>query len=231
MNRFFNKNDKSVYELGKYNVSKKWWSRVYEYALAKDYLNKDDVILDAGCGVVHPFKHYASEVVKKVYAVDIDEKIKEFENSYVLKYKCMSLVDLDKEFQEKTFDKIFCISVLEHIPEIALKVLEQFKKVLKDDGLIIITLDYPMIKTEDVVNMAKKLELEFVSGHDYTITSDAIKAPDLGIKCFSAILKKKIEKIEKPVIEYETKVIVPEETQEEKIIPIIPKKRGRKPKK
>lgn len=228
MNRFFNKNDKSVHELGRYNISKKWWSRVYEYALAKDYLNKDDVILDAGCGAIHPFKHYASEAVKMVYAVDIDERIKTLEDTETLKYKCMSLVDLDKEFNDKTFDKIFCISVLEHIPEKALKVLEQFKKVLKDDGLIILTLDYPMIKPVDVVNMAKKLDLEFVGGYDYTKTSDAIKAPGLGINCFSAVLKKKIEKIEKPVIEYDTKVIIPEETQEEKIIP---KKRGRKTKK
>ena len=35
-----------------------WWSRPYEYAWAKSFVEQDHVVLDAACGVCHPFKFY-----------------------------------------------------------------------------------------------------------------------------------------------------------------------------
>lgn len=40
-----------------------WWSRMYEYAWASSFVNDDHVVLDAACGICHPFKFHLCNIL------------------------------------------------------------------------------------------------------------------------------------------------------------------------
>lgn len=52
-----------------------WWSRPYEYEWARRFARPDDVVLDAACGISHPFKFWLAEHCREVHACDWDERI------------------------------------------------------------------------------------------------------------------------------------------------------------
>ena len=57
-NAFFQKNDPSTLDLMGFEIDPSWWSRSYEYPWALSFAEKDDVVVDMGCGYVdRPFKH------------------------------------------------------------------------------------------------------------------------------------------------------------------------------
>ena len=161
-----------------------WWSRPYEYAWASKFAESDDIVLDAACGICHPLKFYLLDNCREVYACDIDKRILSpeeilkdiaddfgeetatyFPQKYLknISYCQSSLTALP--YEDKTFNKIYCISVLEHLDDIFNKYskmidmgvfnrlfsrdmylsLKEFKRTLKDDGLIILTFDYPTV--------------------------------------------------------------------------------------
>jgi 2-polyprenyl-3-methyl-5-hydroxy-6-metoxy-1,4-benzoquinol methylase len=212
--RYFTYLDKQLKQMDDFYVPDEWWSRGYEYHFAAQFLNKNDIILDAACGIEHPFKLYASKRVKICYAIDIDERIEQLEGNDKLIYKRINLNDIENNFEPESFDKIFCLSVFEHIPEHALKVLKNFKELIKPDGYIVMTLDHPFMKTSDIVSLVNAVGLQFVSGMDYDIPKNAIKGPYNGLKCYSALLTKSEytwNEQEHNVIVDLDKVIVPKE--------------------
>lgn len=78
ISRFFLKSDdfteKFVFKLPK------WWpSRPYEYSWAIKFADKNDVVLDAACGVNHPFKFKLIEICAEVHACDIDQRILKYD--------------------------------------------------------------------------------------------------------------------------------------------------------
>ena len=205
--RFFNKDDarveKIIFPLPSY-----WWSRFYEYAWAAEFCNEADVVLDAGCGLAHPFKFYLAEMCKAVYAVDKDERILDVDavamevktifkgvefpieqyNAVKFRQSCIG----DMRFRKGMFDKIFCISVLEHLPdEEKLKVLEAFSKVLKGNGMVILTLDYPDTNIEAMEVLADKAGLKLAGGKNATIPDNAANWSNGQLYCFRMILIKK----------------------------------------
>lgn len=58
-----------------FKIGKNWWSRPYEYAWAAEFVEPDDVALDAACGVIHPLKFYLAQKCSEVYACDLDGAI------------------------------------------------------------------------------------------------------------------------------------------------------------
>ena len=56
-------------------LHKTWWSRPYEYAWASRFADGADTVLDAACGVEHPFKFFLLDRCREVHACDIDERI------------------------------------------------------------------------------------------------------------------------------------------------------------
>ncbi|MEN6391424.1 MAG: class I SAM-dependent methyltransferase, partial [Syntrophomonas sp.] len=134
--------DKVMLELPKH-----WWSRPYEYAWAASFAAREHTVLDAACGLCHPFKYYLCNICKYVYACDKNEHILcnrnilldmfryfgvdafDFPLDYLGK-PILSRQDISKtSYDDAMFNTIFCISVLEHLPEEeVLKILVEFKR-------------------------------------------------------------------------------------------------------
>jgi SAM-dependent methyltransferase len=152
----------------------------------------------------------------------------EFKNSKTLKYKNMDLLNLDHEFKENYFDKIFCLSTLEkNNHDNVIKILKQFKKCLKNNGKIIITCHHPYLRSDTFISLVDKAGLIFYGSVDMEIYKETVLRGQDSCKCYRAVLEinkdeinnddienasfesreKKIEKIQevKPITNIETK--------------------------
>ena len=195
-------------------LPKLWWSRPYEYAWASSFVNEDHVVLDAACGICHPFKFYLCNLCNKVYACDLDvrlvsnkEIVKDIINvfgqegmNFPLEYldkPLMSLQDISNtSYTDAMFDRIICISVLEHLQEEnLLKTLLEFKRILKKEGLLIVTLDYPYLDLELFNRILEKSGLLYADKVEIEMPGNVLKTnlfPEFpcGLYSFRALLKK-----------------------------------------
>ncbi len=107
--------------------------------LINKYSNKDDNILDLGCGNGRFYKAFKDKV--NYTGVDASEKLIEIAKE---KYpEATFKVDdaLKLSFEDNTFDSIYSFAVFHHFPskEIRKEFLKEAKRVLKPDGNLIIT--------------------------------------------------------------------------------------------
>ncbi|MGL4849373.1 MAG: class I SAM-dependent methyltransferase [Clostridium sp.] len=194
-----------------YNISNEWWSRLYEYPWAGSFAEENDVCLDAACGVGHHLKYYLAEKCKEVYACDLDsflndrvgmlESIKTsfgieaynrvMKNAHKIEFKVENLINLS--YENKKFDKIYCISVLEHMSEEERKLaLMEFNRCLKEEGIIVITMDYPSVELENFKKSVEDSGLKFKYGYDFSEPENILVSTLYpGLKCFRSILSKK----------------------------------------
>ncbi len=110
----------------------------YPWAVVRGKLKKGITVLDAGCGNA-PFSFYLAELGCNVFAVDTQDYSEFFRSSGVkFRQNCLSKLP----FADGTFDRVFCISVFEHLEDSTLElILAEFSRVLKKDGLLILTVD------------------------------------------------------------------------------------------
>lgn len=211
--RFFRCNDPRLNRIF-LNLPENWWSRPYEYAWASSLVSSNDVVLDAACGISHPFKYYLCDLCRQVYACDLDDRILSNESiladmanvfgpqaldfpQLYLEKPLLSRQDITStSFADEMFDRIVCISVLEHLTENELrKALSEFKRILKDDGLMIITLDYPYLSL-DIFNRAlEESGLAYADIVNFEMTGDVLRTalfPEFpeGLYSFRALLRK-----------------------------------------
>lgn len=206
--RFFVRSDATTRHLV-FDLPPYWWSRFYEYEWAKQFCEPNDIALDAGCGICHPFKFYLSDICREVHACDIDVRIlsaqeilkdisnefgdrvsKHFPAKYFQRifFSRASLAVLP--YKDSKFDKIYCISVLEHLPskDIFLS-LKELKRTLKDDGLIVLTFDYPGIDLKYLKKILSDLGLVFAGSVSFEIPENALYSKEIGLYCFRAVLR------------------------------------------
>lgn len=196
------------------DLPENWWSRPYEYAWGSSLVNKDDVVLDAACGICHPFKYYLCNFCRQVYACDLDQRILSNQEiladminvfgwqalDFPLQYLEMPVLSqqdiASTSFHDEMFDRIICISVLEHLQEDdLLKAFLEFKRILKKNGLIIATIDYPYL-TFDIFNrvlaesgLAYANQVIFEMPENVLRTNLFSEFPD-GLYSFRALLRK-----------------------------------------
>jgi len=97
-----------------------WWSRRIEYpwAIITLDIDKNDNILDAGCGFTF-FPYYMAHYAGKVTGMDINPEIDDmvaFINKNVYEPVKFNVGDvISTPYPTNTFDKTTCISVIEHI--------------------------------------------------------------------------------------------------------------------
>lgn len=97
-------------------------------------------------------------------------------------------------YESNIFDKVFCISILEHMDEESMvKTFEEFSRILKDEGLLILTFDYPDIQFSILTKAMQKTGLDFYGDVSFDLPSNAVysqfHAPFL--YCYRAVLRKK----------------------------------------
>lgn len=130
-----------------------WGSRPYEYAWASTIVDiKNKRVIDLGVGLPSQYNWYKYAVKKlqpAFYAgIDCDERILReviLKDTFEIKHMDMSKI----QYPNKSFDIAFCISTYEHIPyKTFMKSIQETYRILKDDGLLVITLDEEWDKNE-----------------------------------------------------------------------------------
>lgn len=194
-----------------FKLPETWWSRGYEYAWAGLFVKRQHVVLDAGCGLTHPFKYFLAGECRELYACDIDERIllpedtlKDIERDFgkeaaeEINEKYLYRVNFIKAdlkclpFDSEKFDLVYSISVLEHMTyEDIITTLSEFKRVLNENGLIILTFDYPSIDLEYFKNIVEDVRLEFAGNLFLHLPDNAVTSDVWGkLYCFRAVLRK-----------------------------------------
>lgn len=146
-----------------------WGSRPYEYSWAAEIVDvKDKSVIDLGTGIPSQYNWYEyvmRNLQPAFYAgIDYDGRIiseQITEKNYEIKF--MSMADL--KYNDKTFDIAYCISTFEHIVyDLFMKSISEAHRVLKDDGLLVITLDEEWDKDVEFchANSWNLLELDLV---------------------------------------------------------------------
>ncbi len=194
-----------------FDLPEAWWSRPYEYEWARQFAGENDVCLDAACGMSHPLKFYLHDKCKVVYACDIDERItssvtileaiaaelgeeiaRQLPAKYLsgIRYTQANIARLP--YENKMFDRIYCISVLEHLEYLdIIKTFSEFSRVIKDDGLIILSFDYPTINLYFLQQLVFNFGFQFAGAVDFNLHSDAIFSDLWGrLYCFRALIKR-----------------------------------------
>ncbi|MDF2713722.1 MAG: methyltransferase type 11 [Paenibacillus sp.] len=206
LSRFFTVNDPRM-ERVVLPIPEYWWSRPYEYAWASRFAG--GTVLDAACGICHPFKFYLADHCTEVYGCDMDARILSSEDimqdvrevfgedganviaegGYLDKVR-LSLADLGAlPYPDKMFDAIFCISVFEHLPDASKReALRQFHRTLKDEGKLVLTIDYPLADPDYVQKTFGEIGFRLAGPSDFSVPRDAIAGQ--GLQCYRMILIK-----------------------------------------
>lgn len=122
------------------------WSRVVEWpwVLEKAELKGTEYVLDAAGG--HAVLQYAlAKRAKKVFNFDLDTFSLRAVDEMALKLKLYNLVTykrniLDTGYHDCAFDRVVCVSVLEHIPEWR-SAFNELVRVLRVGGSLLLTFD------------------------------------------------------------------------------------------
>ncbi|MCC6791991.1 MAG: class I SAM-dependent methyltransferase [Thermomicrobiales bacterium] len=195
-----------------YPLPSTWWSRPYEYAWATRYVARDDFVLDAACGICHPFKFWLAVHAAFVYACDWDPRITSTAailddirecagetaatGIALARYVNLDLARCDMTampYADELVDRVFCISVLEHLsPEGQIASLREFARVLKPNGLIVMTVDHPTVDIAHIERAMKGLGMRFAGATDFSMPGDAISSSMWGpeLRCIRLLIEK-----------------------------------------
>jgi len=121
------------------------WSEI-EF-LFDDYVIPGDKILDLGCGNGRFFELLKDKDINYI-GVDFSEKLIEIAKKKYPKVKFQVTDALNLPFPNNYFDRIYSIAVLHHIPskEFKRQFLKEARRVLKPNGLLILTVWKPKSK-------------------------------------------------------------------------------------
>lgn len=114
-------------------------SRIPSFRMLKAFVaaDKDEVVLDAGCGAGHLLAHVAGGTGARLIGVDSSEAALELARQRFPgpDYRQCDLRALD--LPDSSVDKIVCFNVIEHIAEQA-QVMAEFRRVLRSGGTLVI---------------------------------------------------------------------------------------------
>lgn len=136
------------------------WSRQWEYPFVLDRLetllspSENQAVLDAGSGVTF-FSYYLAKNYPNlaVHCCDYDESLGEIYskiNATTGQSVDFACVDLQSQsYADESFDSVYCISVLEHTENYG-KIIDEFHRVLKPGGKLIVTFDLSIDGKRDI---------------------------------------------------------------------------------
>jgi len=104
------------------------------------YIFSGEKVLDWGCGNGR-FYGIFEKIGVDYFGIDVSEKLIEIAKNQYPRAKFQATSSFNLPFPDNFFDKILNIAVFHHIPskEFRLKFLKEVKRILKPDGLLILT--------------------------------------------------------------------------------------------
>lgn len=214
VSRFFRRSDTAI-DAMMYAFPSSWWSRRYEYAWAASFAGKDQTVLDAACGILHPFKFHLNRTCRETFACDRDERILSPDmilNNIISEigieaithedggvthesFEGLKLAQADiakLPYEDERFDRIFCISVLEHMDLTTMtSTLGELRRVLKRSGLVVLTFDFPTIDLDQMDAVIRSTGLSYAGSVDRHLLDDAVFSDLWGrLYCFRALLRR-----------------------------------------
>lgn len=187
-----------------------WWSRGHEYPWAFQFAGPEDVVLDAACGISHPLKFALARHCRATFACDLDPRIvdpdaivadiqadfgatvaRTFQRAQLeqMQRSCCSITRTP--YDDRMFDRVFCISVLEHLPAPdRAAALVEFARIVRDDGLVVLTMDHPLVDLGEFVRMVAAAGLRFAAEVQPHVPPDALWSDAYHLRCFRALLQR-----------------------------------------
>lgn len=106
----------------------------------KKYALEGDYIFDLGCGNGRLSELFDDMDVSYIGG-DSSDKLVEIAQKRYPKRDFFALNPIELDFDDSTFDKIYCLSVFHHIPSVEMRVkyLKEIRRVLKPNGLLILS--------------------------------------------------------------------------------------------
>lgn len=104
------------------------------------YIKPKDRVLDVGCGNGR-FYELVCKKKAKYWGIDTSEKMIELAKRKYPRAKFFVSEPFSFPFGKNFFDKIYCLSVIHHIPskEFRIRLLKEIKRVMKPGSLLILT--------------------------------------------------------------------------------------------
>jgi len=127
-------------------------------------INRDNVVLDAGCGTGILFAHIAKKT-KFTIGTDISRSILKEAKKKAKNYKNVALVLADVDhmpFFDGAFDAIFALTLLQNTPS-PRKTLSEIKHVSKSNAAIVVTGLRKAFIEEEFVKTLKQAKLEVMT--------------------------------------------------------------------
>ena len=195
-NAFFRVTDNHPQMFGDFELPAGWWSRAFEYSWAFTYAAHMQLleygakqvrytVMDAGCGWHYrPFHDALTTVCDFVYGVDHHKEVLDLPP---MQNGAFVVADFSKpipEIPEASLDRVFCISVLEELVNYQ-DALAEFKRLLKPNGLIVLTCDVPYDTDKPEHELYKGVKLDDLEkaivavGLRYDGSIDRVKHDDL----------------------------------------------------
>lgn len=141
-NSFFKQHDKRADEINGYPIPPEWWSRVYEYPWAMSYAGRNMTVADMGCGYEpRPLKDALAKICRKVYAVDAHDMLLYQPRPDNMEFVIADFTRPVAAIPDESLDRVFCISVLEHLGAGIPAALAEFYRCLRRGGLCVLTCD------------------------------------------------------------------------------------------
>ena len=187
-----------------------WWSRPYEYAWADGFCGRDHTVLDAGSGVGHPFADHLATRCREVHAVDADPRVL---SQDAIRAAVSEAVGEDAArrrdaqpararrwharleclpFSDGAFDRVVCLSVLEHLDAGARPTaLSELRRVLRPGGLLLVTVDVPLCPLPELLGLLDAAGLAFAGDWRFELPGHAVRSPGpRRLHCARAVLRR-----------------------------------------
>ena len=149
----------------------KWSEKKNKFLLLKrieqivPFVPVNSKILDVGCGDAEMLEHI-QRVKTPAYAVGIDFR------EGLIKHDAINILRGDAEnlpFKDQSFDCVTATAVIEHLPN-PITALTEFKRVLRREGVLIITTPNPIYSK--AADIASYLKLKYKEGLESPIYLD-----------------------------------------------------------
>jgi alkylated DNA repair protein alkB family protein 8 len=156
------KKTKEDYNLIAEDFSRTRWNIWAEFSIFRDYVKGGDEILDIGCGNGRLLELLKGKNIEYI-GVDNSERLIEIAKRRYPTKKFLVADTLNLPFPNDYFDKVFLIAVLHNIPskELRFKALQEARRVLKPEGLLILTV-WDIWRKETVMLILKHLFLKLI---------------------------------------------------------------------